>query len=41
MLASAISAGKHGCEDVFLLYCNLVTSLWVVRSGMVGISVAV
>lgn len=26
-----ISAGKRGCEDVWLFYCNLVTSLWRLR----------
>lgn len=35
--ASAISAGKHGCAAVWLSYCNLVTSLWVLRGRMLGI----
>ena len=38
--ASAISAGKHGCADVWLFYCNLVTSLWVLRGKMLGIHFA-
>lgn len=38
--ASAISAGTRGCEDVWLFYCKLVTSLWMLRGRMLGIHFA-